>query len=71
MCFDLVVIFFGFHMIVGFSWFAPMSSRILFSHIASQDTVYKALYIALVKDKETIVCFMLLHDTISYPILNA
>ena len=48
-----------------------MSSRILLNQIASHVALDMALYSAYVDDRETIGCFLLLHETTLDPMLNA
>ena len=48
-----------------------MSLRILLNQTASQVALHRALYSAYVDDKETVGCFLLLHDMTPEPMLNA
>ena len=41
------------------------------NQMASQVALVNALYLAYVDDKETVGCFLLLHDTTPVPMLNA
>jgi len=51
--------------------FSPTSSRILLNQTTSHVALAMALYSASVDDRETVGCFLLLHDTTPDPMLNA